>query len=133
MIIKGRAINSGNASGKALVLDMPFSFIGDFDPDTGKLMLQNHALSGHSVVGRILVFPTGKGGTIAPWIAYEAAKKGNAPAGILCNRAESITCEVAITIDIPLLDSFEIDLTSSIKKDDFITIEGDKVIVDPFR
>ncbi len=46
MKIKGRVINGGNASGEALVLDVPFSFIGDFDPDTGKITILNHPLFG---------------------------------------------------------------------------------------
>ena len=33
-------------SGEALVLDVPFSFIGDFDPDTGKITILNHPLFG---------------------------------------------------------------------------------------
>jgi hypothetical protein len=39
MKMKGRVINGGNASGEALVLDVPFSFIGDFDPETGKITI----------------------------------------------------------------------------------------------
>ena len=76
MKIKGRIINGGEAIGKAFVLDIPFSFIGDFDLQTGTLAVENHPLFGKSLAGRILVCPTGKGGTIAPFIAYQAKKNG---------------------------------------------------------
>jgi predicted aconitase with swiveling domain len=127
--IKGRVINGGNASGEALVLDVPFSFIGDFDPDTGNITILNHPLFGKSLANKILVCPTGKGGTIAPFIAYQAKKKGNAPAAILCKKVEPILCESALAIDIPILDSLSADPVEHIKTGQFIIIENDEVSV----
>jgi phosphomecalonate degydratase small subunit len=129
MKMKGRIINAGNASGEALVLDVPFSFIGDFDPDTGKITILNHPLFGKSLANKILVCPTGKGGTIAPFIAYQAKKKGNAPAAILCKKVEPILCESALAIDIPILDSLSEDPVEHIKTGQFISIENDEVSV----
>jgi predicted aconitase with swiveling domain len=127
--IKGRVINGGNASGEALVLDVPFSFIGDFDPDTGNITILNHPLFGKSLANKILVCPTGKGGTIAPFIAYRAKKKGNAPAAILCEKVEPILCESALAIDIPILDSLSEDPVLRIRTGQFISIEDDEVSV----
>jgi hypothetical protein len=127
--IKGRIINGGNASGEALVLDVPFSFIGDFDPDTGNITILNHPLFGKSLANKILVCPTGKGGTIAPFIAYQAKKRGNAPAAILCKKVEPILCESALAIDIPILDSLSEESFEHIKTGQFISIENDEVSV----
>jgi predicted aconitase with swiveling domain len=129
MKMKGRIINGGNASGEALVLDVPFSFIGDFDPETGNITILNHPLFGKSLANKILVCPTGKGGTIAPFIAYQAKKKGNAPAAILCKKVEPILCESALAIDIPILDSLSEDPVEHIKTDQLISIENDEVSV----
>lgn len=129
MKMKGRVINGGNASGEALVLDVPFSFIGDFDPETGNITILNHPLFGKSLANKILVCPTGKGGTIAPFIAYQAKKKGNAPAAILCKKVEPILCESALAIDIPILDSLSEDPVEHIKTDQLISIENDEVSV----
>lgn len=129
MKMKGRIINEGNAKGEAVVLGMPFSFIGDFDPDTGILTIPNHPLSGKSIANKILVCTTGKGGTIAPFLAYQAKEKNNAPAAILCRKVDPILCESALTIDIPILDSFEEDPGEFIKTGQVITIEGDEVSV----
>ena len=129
MKMKGRVINGGNASGEALVLDVPFSFIGDFDPETGNITILNHPLFGKSIANKILVCPTGKGGTIAPFIAYQAKKKGNAPAAILCKKVEPILCESALAINIPILDSLSEDPVEHIKTGQFITIENDEVSV----
>ncbi|AFM27540.1 aconitase X swivel domain-containing protein [Desulfomonile tiedjei] len=129
MKMKGRIVNGGNASGQAVVLDVPFSFIGDFDPNSGKITIPNHSMFGQSIAGRILVCPTGKGGTIAPFIAYEAMKKGNAPAAILCREADPILCESALAIDIPMLDSFDEDLYGMIENGQSVSIENDDVSV----
>jgi len=130
MKMKGRVINGGNASGETLVLDVPFSFIGDFDPETGKLTILNHPLFGKSLANKILVCPTGKGGTIAPFIAYQAKKKGNAPAAILCEKVEPILCESALAINIPILDSFGESLSKTIKTGQFISINNGEVVID---
>jgi predicted aconitase with swiveling domain len=130
MVLKGRVINAGSVTAEAVVLDTPFSFIGDFDPETGQLMLSGHPLEGESIAGKVLVIPTGKGGTIAPWIAFEAAKRHMAPAAILCPRSESITCECAITIDIPMLDSFEENILEIIETGRLVHIDGDTVTIE---
>jgi predicted aconitase with swiveling domain len=48
MKMRGRIVNAGNVAGQAVVLDVPFSFIGDFDPNTGNITIPNHPLFGES-------------------------------------------------------------------------------------
>lgn len=129
MRLKGRVINGGKVKAEAVVLDVPFSFIGDFDPDTGKLAIEGHPLCGESLANKILVCPTGKGGTIAPFIAYQAWQKGNAPAAILCEEAEPLLCESAIAIDIPILDCFDENPVETITTGQSVSINNDEVIV----
>lgn len=129
MKMKGRVINGGDAAGEAFVLDIPFSFIGDFDPDTGCLTVEGHAQFGKSMAGKILVCPTGKGGTIAPFIAYKAMKNSTAPAAILCETAEPILCESAIAINIPVIDSLGKRLLTAIQNGQTVTIRGDEIMV----
>ena len=129
MELKGRAITGGRAEGTAFVLDIPFSFIGDFDPANGNLAVEGHPLFGQSMAGKILVCPTGKGGTIAPFIAYEAMKKGNAPVAIICERVEPILCESAMAIDIPILDGFSTNPVEVIRTGQWVSIDGNRVEV----
>ena len=133
MNLKGRAINVGYANGVALVLDFPFSFIGDFDPATGILVMDNHPLQGRSIAGKILVCPTGKGGTIAPFIAYQAKLAGKAPAAILCEKADPILCECALVINIPIIDTFDKNLQENIRTGQTVTVEGGNVSIDPLN
>jgi phosphomecalonate degydratase small subunit len=129
MKLKGRVINGGEAKGEAIVLDVPFSFIGDFDPVTGKLAMEGHPLFGETIAGRILVCPTGKGGTIAPFIAYEAKKNGKAPAAIICEKAEPLLCESAIAIDIPILDRFDRNPVDVIKTGQTVVVKDNEISV----
>ncbi len=133
MEFKGRVINNGKTEGLAVVLDTPFSFIGDIDPNTGELTMHGNSQAGVSLADKILVFPTGKGGTIAPFIAYQAQKNGKAPRAILCDQAEPITAECAMTIDIPMMDSFSVELTKTIKTGDKIKIDTDKGCIEIVR
>jgi hypothetical protein len=130
MELKGKVINKGKAEGMAVVLDSAFSFIGDMDPKTGELTMTGSPLAGQSLAGKILVFPTGKGGTIAPFIAYLAQNNGVAPCAILCDKVEPITAESAMVINIPLMDSFSLKLTDTIKTHDKIKIDTEKEMIE---
>jgi predicted aconitase with swiveling domain len=122
-LIKGRVINGGNVKGQAVVFSAPFSFILNFDPITGNLK-SGYPTAGESLVGKILVCPGGKGGTVDPYVAYEGKQRGTAPLAILCQAAEPIIAISAITIDIPLLDNLNADIVNEIKTGDYIEIDG---------
>jgi len=128
MILKGRVVNGGNVSGEAVVLNIPFSFIGDFDLSSGCLS-RGHPMEGQSLAGKILVCPTGKGGTVAPYIAYEAMKANIAPVAILCQKADPILALCAITIDIPMMDRIEGDIIHQIVTGDRVQVLGDTGMV----
>lgn len=125
MRINGKTLNGGNISGEAIVFDVPFSFIGDFNPDLGTVTMSGHPLFGKSVKDKILVIPTSRGGTIAPYIAYYAKKNNVSPAAILCNIADTITLECALTIDIPIMDKFTEDITKVLSTGDLVEINSD--------
>jgi hypothetical protein len=130
MNLEGRVINKGSAEGEALVLDVPFSFIGDFDSDAGTLVLEGHPMQGQSVAGKILVCPTGKGGTIAPFIVYRAMQAGNAPAAILCEKADPMLCECALVMNIPIIDQFNQNPVQAIKSGKRLRIADGLVTVE---
>ncbi len=127
MKMTGRIINGGTVEAEAFVLKNPFSFIGDFDPKTGQLEVKDDPLYGESMAKKVLICPTGKGGTIAPFIAYDAWKVGKAPLAILCLKADPILCECAFVIDIPILDGFNEITFQSIQNGQKVSISGNEV------
>jgi len=126
MKLKARTINSGTASGIALVSKEPLSFFGMIDPETGKIIERGHELEGESIKDRILVFPYGKGSTVGSYVLYRLKKNNLAPRGIINSECEPIIAIGAIISDIPCVDKVDI---SRIKTNDKVTIDNDLVII----
>jgi uncharacterized protein len=122
--LKGRVIYKGKAEGEALVTEMPISFYGGVDPNTGEVIEKGHQLNGQSVKGKILVFPQGKGSTVGSYTLYRMKKNGVAPAGMINKECETIIAVGAIISEIPCVDKVD---TSKIKTGDKIVIENDTV------
>ena len=108
MILTGRAIYPGQASGLALVSGMGISFYGGIDPETGLVTEAGHDLEGQSIAGKVLVFPTGKGSTVGSYILYRLKHNGHAPAAIINTECETITAVGCIIAEIPCIDQVEI-------------------------
>ena len=126
LTFRGCAIRAGRAEGRALVSAEPMGFLGGVDPDTGRVIEPGHPLEGQSVAGCILVFPTGKGSTVGSYTIYRLARKGVAPAGMLCAESEPIIAVGAIIAEIPMVDRVPIE---TIQTGDWVTIDGDSVTV----
>ncbi len=109
MILTGRKISPGSATGVALVTSMGISFYGGVDPETGCVVEKGHELEGQSIAGRVLVFPTGKGSTVGSYTLYRLKKAGLAPAAIVNTEAETITAVGCIISDIPCVDHIPIE------------------------
>ncbi|EBR4705535.1 TPA: DUF126 domain-containing protein [Salmonella enterica subsp. enterica serovar 1,4,[5],12:b:-] len=132
MKLQARALNPGNVTAEVFLVEQAFSFIGDFDPQTGALLIPHHPRYGESLAGKALVCPGGKGGTMAPFLIYEAYQQGNAPAAIICNRADPILFESAMAINIPIFDSFEGDVLALLKNGQLVIINGENIAINAY-
>lgn len=130
MKIKGKAISGGNAEGEALVSKMPFSFLGDLEIETGKIMVEGHDLEGQSISNKIFVFLTGKGSTAGPNIAFLAKLKGNVPAGIILAEAEPVMAMVGIMNDIPMMHKLDKNPLDVIHTGDYVKMDLKKGIIE---
>ena len=109
MILTGRTIYSGSALGEALVTSQGISFFGGVDPDTGVVVERGHELEGQSIVGKVLVFPSGKGSTVGSYTLYRLKHNGLAPAAIINAECETITAVGCIISEIPCIDQVDIN------------------------
>lgn len=109
MKLKGRTIYTGIAAGEALVTSQGISFFGGVDPQTGILVEKGHELEGESVVGKILVYPAGKGSTVGSYTLYRLKHEGKAPAAIINTECETITAVGCIIAEIPCIDQLPIE------------------------
>ncbi len=94
--ITGRALVSGEATGKALVLEEPLSFWGGIDPATGWLVDPHHPQRGAVLTGRVLVMPSGRGSSSSSSVLAEAIRLGTAPAAIVLGEPDPIVAIGAI-------------------------------------
>ena len=133
MIVKEKTVNEGKAEGEAIVSRLPFSFLGDLNVTDGSISVKGHDLEGKSIAGKIFIFPTGKGSTAGPLIAYRAKKLGNAPCGLICDEAEPVIAMVAIMNDIPMIHKLERNAVDTIHTGDYVKIDATKGIVEVIK
>jgi hypothetical protein len=118
MILNGRSISSGKATGKVLKLDEAFSFLGGVDAKTGDLRIGEGNLA-----GRIFVFPKGKGSTVGSFTMYDLKAHGKQPAAVINEAAETIVATGAVISSIPMVDRIDVDL---LMNGDDVTADGDE-------
>jgi len=127
MKLIGRKIYKGTAEGQALVTKDGISFYGGVDPDTGEVVEVGHELEGHSVSGKILVFPSGKGSTVGSYTMYRMMKNNTAPAAIVNSDIDTIIAVGCIISEIPCVDKININ---NIKTGQNLIVNGTEGIVE---
>ena len=121
MILKGRTIYQGVATGEALVTSQGISFFGGVDPETGVVVERDHELEGECIAGKVLVFPSGKGSTVGSYTLYRLKQAGLAPAAIINAECETITAVGCIISEIPCVDQIDI---KQIKTGNEVNVDG---------
>ena len=133
MLLKGKTVNDGRAEGEAIVSRIPFSFLGDLEVASGRVMVKGHDLEGQSLKGKIFIFPTGKGSTAGPLVAYRAKLQGNIPVGMVCTEAEPVMAMVAIMNDIPMMHRLDKNPVEVINTGDYIKMDAAAGVVEVTR
>lgn len=111
-------------TGEALVAHDNFSARYDLDRINGVFSRSGHALYGQSYVGKILVLNIAKGGVATAWMLREMADRDMAPKALVLNAANPIMAQGAAFANLPLIDRFDVDITS-------VVSSGDQLAVDP--
>jgi uncharacterized protein len=130
IVLRCHMVSNGKAEGEAIVLKVPFSFLGELDPNTGKLASPLHEQFGQDLRGKVLVTTTGKGSSMGPIISWYGMKEGNNPAAIICLQAEAILASSAITAGIPMVDKFDRNPFEYIQSGDQVKVDATNGIVE---
>ena len=131
--LTGRSIVKGNAQGRAIVTTQPISFFGGIDFERGVVIEKGHELEGEKVVGKVLVFPRGKGSTVGSYVIYAMRKKETAPAAIINVETEPIIAAGCVLADIPLMDKLNENPVKVIRTGDFVRVMADEGTVEVER
>lgn len=137
IILKGHKGIGGTAEGEALVCQEPINLMAD----TGNVWnnpkdttftnkVGTPSVYGKSFAGKVLVFPTGKGGIFSTNIMMDVAEVGSAPKAIINDRAHPVWVVLAIVINIPLVDRLDQNPCEVIETGDYVKVDAQKGTVE---
>ena len=109
--------------GIALVSAQGFNARYDLDRDRGVFSRPDHDHYGESVSGKIYIFSTPKGGIATSWALLDLQKRGLAPLGLICRRANPVVVQGAVLAGIPFLDRLTPDPVASVRTGDHIRLD----------
>ncbi|MFM7013190.1 MAG: aconitase X swivel domain-containing protein [Betaproteobacteria bacterium] len=125
LVLQGRKIVKGKASGEAVVTSEAISFNGGVDNMTGIVTEPGHELEGVNIAGKVLVFLTGKGSTGGSYKIYDMVSRGTAPVAFIQVNPEPITTIGAIIGNIPVVAGLNENPTIAIATGDFVELDAD--------
>lgn len=137
IVLKGHKGIGGIAEGEALVCQEPINLMADTGnvwKDMGDVTFTNKVATpsvyGKSFAGKVLVFPTGKGGIFSTNIMMDAATAGSVPKAIINVMAHPVWVAMAIVIDIPLVDRLNKNPCEVIETGDWVKVDAQRGIVE---
>ena len=105
----GRSLPSQNAwstKGKALVTDVPITYLGYVNRDTGVIEEPGHPLDGVAIQDTILIYPKGSGSTVAPFILMGLIYTNKGPKAIVNRDVCPLTLPAASLLNVPYAHGF---------------------------
>ncbi|MFC2032664.1 aconitase X swivel domain-containing protein [Chloroflexota bacterium] len=127
--LRGRSAAKGMAEGEALVSPDMICFLSDIDNKTGVISEPTFKLKGQSIVGKILVFPTGRGSTGDPYGTYMLGKAGMLPKAIVNVEANPTTVSGAVISNIPMVYHLDRNPLEVIETGDYVKVDGNQGVV----
>ena len=125
LVIEGRGLESQRkweVNGEALVTDVPITFLGFVNRETGTIEEEGHPLDGISIANKILIFPKGSGSTVAPYVLLGLFYNGNGPKAIINTDLDQQTIPACSLLGVPYAHSFEKNPCIEINSKDKINI-----------
>jgi hypothetical protein len=109
-------------SGKALVTDVPITYLGYVNSDTGFIEEPGHPLNGHSIEDTVLIYPKGSGSTVAPFVLMGLIYTDKGPIAIVNRDVCPLTLPAASLLGVPYAHSFRSDPTMEVNTGDVVEI-----------
>ncbi len=131
IVLKGHKGIGGTAEGEALVCQEPINLMADTGnvwKDPTDLTLTNKVATpsayGKTIAGKVLVFPTGKGGIFSTNIMMDAAAAGSVAKAIINTMAHPVWVTMAIVLGIPLVDRLNVNPLEVIETGDWVRVDA---------
>ena len=131
--LHGRKVVGGYAEGEALVTNDTISGWGGINPLTGTVIETRHELRGQTFKDKILVFPGAKGSSGWSAAFHLTRLTGTAPKALVFNEMTTKIALGAVVMRIPSVTDFDQDPLQVIETGDWVTVDGDRGIVEVRR
>ena len=121
----GRGIPSQTeweVSGKALVTDVPITYLGYVNRDTGVIEEPGHPLDGIPIKDTVLIYPKGSGSTVAPFVLMGLIYTGYGPMAIVNRDVCPLTLPAASLLGVPYAHGFLGDPTIRVNTGDDVSL-----------
>jgi predicted aconitase with swiveling domain len=113
---------SWNVSGKALVTDVPITYLGYVNRDTGVIEEPGHPLDGVALEDTILIYPKGSGSTVAPFVLMGLIYTGKGPKAIVNRDVCPLTLPAASLLNVPYSYGFDKDPCLAVNNGDEVEL-----------
>lgn len=137
IILKGHKGIGGTAEGEALVSKNALSYIFDvggiwLDPMSAKVTNKKEMPDwyGKDLAGKVLVFPTGRGGIFSTAMLMGLTKKGLGPKAMINVKTHPVFTYASIVLDIPTVDRLNKNPCEVIETGDWVKVDAQKGIVE---
>ena len=110
-------------TGRALVTDVPITYLGYVNRDTGVIEEAGHPLDGSSIENTILIYPKGSGSTVAPFVLMGLVYTGKGPKAIINTDVCPLTLPACSLLNLPYAYGMSEDLCIRINTGDEIEMK----------
>jgi predicted aconitase/predicted aconitase with swiveling domain len=117
--------------GQAFVTDVPITFLGFVNRQTGVIEDPGHPADGRSLAGKIAIFPKGSGSTVAPYVLLELFYRGVAPLAVVNSDIDQQSAPACSLEGIPYAYGFDADIVHGLPHGATVELrrEGDIVTI----
>ncbi len=121
-VVKSRIVGVNDVSGKVVYSDKPFNFYLT-DPQTSKVIEEDHPLNGKELRNTIVVLPSGKGSAVVQVDGlYQLKMFGNAPAGLIILNPEPTIVSAAFVSEVTLATGIDKETYRKLKDAEYASL-----------
>ncbi len=97
------------------------------EPETGIVKERNHDALGQSVVGKILIMPSGKGSSVVQLDGlYKLMKRDNSPAAIVVQEADTVLVAAVAAMGTPMVHKVDPKFFETVKSGMNLSLDAEK-------
>ncbi|MCL5734182.1 MAG: DUF126 domain-containing protein [Actinobacteria bacterium] len=137
IILRGHKGIGGTAEGEALVSQNALSYIFDVGgiwdtPMSAKVTnkIEMPDWYGEDLAGKVLVFPTGRGGIFSSAMLMGLARRGLGPKAMINIKTHPVFAYASIVLDLPTVDELDKNPLEVIDNGDWVKVDAERGIVE---